>query len=141
MKESELDPDLVTVAVNLNVKHLTVVTVRQHEQIIETVFISDDGLDRQRYRHLRRIAKRRWLSGKPVTGEHSNQRLWRHVRRMNEDAARRCPAALRMCARGIPAAYCSLSACARSGAEGRANPAHEPQAGKSVAWRDQPVYS
>jgi putative transposase len=89
VKESKLDPELVTVAVDLNVKHLAVITVRQHEQIIETVFVTDAGLDQQRYRHLKRIAKKQWLSGKPIKGEHSNQRLWRHVRRMNEDAARK----------------------------------------------------
>jgi hypothetical protein len=57
VKESKLDPDLVTVAVDLNVKQLAVITVRQHEQIIETVFVSDTGLDQQRYRHLRRIPR------------------------------------------------------------------------------------
>lgn len=87
MRESKLDPDLVTVAVDLNVKNLAVITVRQHERIIETIFISDAGLDQQRFRHLRRIAKKQWLSGKPVKGEHSNQQLWRHVHRMNGDAA------------------------------------------------------
>jgi putative transposase len=100
VKESKLDPELVTVAVDLNVKHLAVITVRQHEQIIETVFVSDHGLDQQRYRHLKRIAKKQWLSGKPVKGEHSNQQLWRHVRRMNEDAARKVACTIaRVCAR------------------------------------------
>ncbi len=87
VKESKRDPDLVTVAVDLNVKNLAVITVRQHQQIIETVFVSDHGLDQQRYRHLKRIAKKQWQSGKPVAGEHSNQQLWRHVGRMNADAA------------------------------------------------------
>ena len=87
VKESKRDPDLVTVAVDLNVKNLAVITVRQHQQIMETVFVTDHGLDQQRYRHLRRIAKKQWQSGKPVAGEHSNQQLWRHVGRMNADAA------------------------------------------------------
>jgi transposase len=87
VKESKLDPDLVTVAVDLNVKNLAVITVRQHQQIMETIFVTDRGLDQQRYRHLKRIAKKQWLSGKPVAGEQSNQQLWRHVRRMNADAA------------------------------------------------------
>jgi transposase len=100
VKESKLDPDLVTVAVDLNVKHVAVITVRRHEQIIETVFVSDAGLDQQRYRHLKRIAKKQWLSGKPVKGEHSNQQLWRHVRRMNEDAARKVACSIaRVCTR------------------------------------------
>ncbi len=85
--ERKQDPDLVTVAIDLNVKNLAVITVRQHGQIIETVFVRDHGLDAHRYRHLKRIAKKQWLSGKPVKGEHSNQQLWRHIDRLNEDAA------------------------------------------------------
>ena len=76
VKESKLDPDLVTVAVDLNVRNLAVITVRQHGMILETVFVTDHGLDQHRYRHLRRIAKKQWLSGKPVKGEHSNRQLW-----------------------------------------------------------------
>lgn len=87
VKESKLDPDLVTVAVDLNVKQLAVITVRQHEHIVESVFVSDAGLDQRRYRHLRRISKKQWLSGKPIKGEHSSQHLWRHVRRMNRKQA------------------------------------------------------
>jgi transposase len=87
VRESKLDPDLVTVAVDLNVKHLAVLTVRQHGTIIETLFVTDHGLDQLRYRHLKRIAKKQWQSGKPVKSEHSAKQLWQHVRRMNEDAA------------------------------------------------------
>ena len=85
--ERKQDPDLVTVAVDLNVRNLAVITVRQHGRLIETVFVTDEGLDAHRYRHLRRIAQKQWRSGRPVKGEHSNQQLWRHVDRMNEDAA------------------------------------------------------
>jgi putative transposase len=85
--ESKQDPDLVTIGVDLNVKNLAVITVRQHGTSIETVFVRDHGLDRARYLHLKKISKKQYLSGKPVKGEHSNQQLWTHVRRMNEDAA------------------------------------------------------
>src|SRR5260221_377138 len=85
--ERKQDPDLVTVAVDLNVKNLAVITARQHGTIIKTVFVTDHGLDAHRYRHLKRIAKKQWLSGKPVKGEYSNQQLWRHVERQNADAA------------------------------------------------------
>jgi IS605 OrfB family transposase len=87
VKESKEDPHLVTVAVDLNVKKLAVITVRQDERIIESVFVRDHGLDQARFRHLKRIAKKQGQSGKPVKSEHSNQQLWGHVRRMNEDAA------------------------------------------------------
>jgi len=85
--ERKQDPDLITVAVDLNVKNLAVITVRQHGRIIETVFVTDHGLDAHRYRHLKRIAKKQWLSGRPVKGEHSNQQLWQHIDRQNSDAA------------------------------------------------------
>ncbi len=85
--ERKLEPHLVTVGVDLNVKNLAVVTVRRDEQILETVFIRDHGLDQARYRHLKKIAKKQWQTGKPIKGECSNQDLWRHVRRTNEDAA------------------------------------------------------
>ena len=87
VRERKLDPDLVTVAVDLNVKNLAVITVRQHGTIIETRFVTDHGLDQRRYRQLKRIAKKQWQSGKPVKGEHSSKQLWQHVRCMNEDAA------------------------------------------------------
>src|SRR5260221_2654132 len=79
--------DLVRVAVDLNVKNLAVITVRQHSRVVETVFVTDHGLDAHRYHHLKRIAKKQWQSDKPVKGEHSNQQLWRHIDRLNEDAA------------------------------------------------------
>ena len=85
--ERKRDPDLVTVAVDLNVKNLAVITVRHHGIILESRFLTDHGLDQQRYRHLRRVAKKQWQSGKAVKGEQSNQDLWRHIRHMNEAAA------------------------------------------------------
>jgi transposase len=85
--ERKQDPDLVTVAIDLNVKNLAVITVRQKAAIIETVFVTDHGLDAHRYRHLKRIARKQWQAGKPVKGEHSNQQLWRHIARLNDDAA------------------------------------------------------
>jgi putative transposase len=92
--ESKQDPDLVTVAIDLNVKHLAVITVRQHAVIKETRFMSDHGLDQHRYRHLKRVAKKQWQSGKPVKGEHSNQQLWAHVRRQNTDTAHKTARAI-----------------------------------------------
>jgi transposase len=85
--ERKQDPKLVTVAVDLNVRNLAVITVRRLGIIVETIFVTDHGLDAHRYRHLKRIARKQWQSGRPVTGEHSNRDLWRHVDRLNEDAA------------------------------------------------------
>ena len=85
--ESKHDPNLATVAVDLNVKQLAVITVRQHGTIIETVFASDQGLDQHRYRHMKKIAKKQWQAGKAVKGERSNQQIWSHVKRMNDTVA------------------------------------------------------
>ena len=100
VKESKQNPDLVTVAVDLNVKQLAVITVRQHGKIIETVFVRDNGLDQHRYRHLKHISKKQWLSGKPVKGERNCTQLWWHIRRMNRNAAHKTARAIaRVCAR------------------------------------------
>jgi len=92
--ESKRDPDLVTVAVDLNVKFLAVITVRQRSATIATRFVSDQGLDQHRYRHLKRVANKQWQSGKPVKGERSNQQLWAHIRRQNLDAAQKVARAI-----------------------------------------------
>jgi transposase len=100
VNESRQDPDLVTVAVDLNVKNLAVITVRRHGTIIETVFVTDRGLDQHRYRHLKRINKKQWLCGKPVKGERNSTQLWRHIRRMNADTAHKAARAIaRVCAK------------------------------------------
>ena len=112
---SKHDPDLVTVAVDLNVKWLAVITVRQRNRIIASRFVSDKGLDQARYRHLKRIAKKQWQSGKPVKGEHSNQQLWRHIRWMNEDAAHRVARVIAKYAPAIQVVCSCLSDSARSG--------------------------
>jgi hypothetical protein len=92
--ESKRDPDLVTVAVDLNVKQLAVITVRQHEIIKETRFVCDQGLDQHRYRHVKKIAKKQWQTGRAVKGERSNQQIWAHVRRQNRDAAHKTARAI-----------------------------------------------
>src|SRR6266516_607439 len=92
--ESKRDPDLVTVAVDLNVKQLAVITVRQHGQIKATRFVSDQGLDQHRFRQLKRVAKKQWQTGKPVKGERSNRQLWAHIRRQNLDTAHKTARAI-----------------------------------------------
>lgn len=100
VKESKSDPDVVTVAVDLNVKNLAAITVRQHHRIIETVFVRDNGLDQHRYRHAKRVNKKQWQSGTPIKGERSNVQIWQHVRCMNVDAAHKTARAIaRVCAK------------------------------------------
>jgi putative transposase len=100
VRESKQDPHLVTVAVDLNVKNLAVITVRQEGLIIETLFVKDKGLDQHRYRHLKRISKKQWLTGKPVKGERNCTQLWLHIRRMNRDVAHKTARTIaQVCAR------------------------------------------
>lgn len=87
VKDSKKDKGLFTVAVDLNVKNLAVVTVRQYGKIIYTEFIKDEGLDQHRYQHLKVISFKQYQSGKPVKGENSNQKLWIHIRKTNDDFA------------------------------------------------------
>jgi transposase len=102
VKDSKLDPDLVTVAVDLNVKNLAVITVRQHGEIIETVFVRDRGLDQHRYRHLKRISKKQWQSGRPVKGEHNSAHLWQHIRRTNQDVTHKVAQTIAKVCAGYP---------------------------------------
>src|SRR5258708_13587651 len=85
-KDRKADPHLLTVAGYLNVKNLPWATVRQDERIIETVFLTDHDLNQARYRHLKKIARKQWQTGKPIKGEHSNKQLCRHGCRKNDDA-------------------------------------------------------
>jgi len=87
VEEAKRDPGLVTVAVDLNVKNLAVITVRHHGLIVRALFVRDRGLDRHRYLHMKVVSKHQWQSGKPVKGERADARLWDHVRRTNRDFA------------------------------------------------------
>src|SRR5258708_1117884 len=64
--ERRQDPNLVTVAVDLNVKNLAVITVRQKATIIETGFVTDHGPEAHRNLQLNRMPKNQWPSGEPV---------------------------------------------------------------------------
>jgi len=94
VKESKENADLVTVGVDLNVKNLAVITVRQHGKIIGTLFVKDDGLDQHRYHHMKVISEHQWMSGQPVKGEHSDGDLWSHIQRTNDDFAHKVSRAI-----------------------------------------------
>ena len=102
VKESKQNKQLVTIAVDLNVKNLAVATVRQKEKVIATLFFKDKGLDQHRYRHLKKISKKQWQSGNAVKGEHSNIKLWKHIRRTNEDFAHKASKAIATLAMKYP---------------------------------------
>src|SRR5260370_14501185 len=62
VNESKADPHLVTVAVDLNVKNLAVITVRQDGKIIETIFVPHRALDHPPYRPLNPLPTQHVLS-------------------------------------------------------------------------------
>jgi len=91
---SDRKTDLVTVAVDLNVKNLVVITVRRQGKIIKTEFITDNGLDQHRYRHMRVVSRHQWQFEKPVKGERSDVDLWAHIQRTNDDFAHKVSRAI-----------------------------------------------
>ncbi|GHO60845.1 hypothetical protein [Ktedonobacter robiniae] len=119
--ESRQDPDLVTVAVDLNVKQLAVITVRQHEQILHTRFVFDQGLDQHRYQHLKRVAKKQRQSDKQskestaitTFGHISAAKTWTRPTRPHEPLSKSANSILVVCS--------SLSVCARSSPKEEAN--------------------
>ena len=136
--ESKRDPDLVTVAVDLNVKHLAVVTARAHGTIIETVFVSDQGLDQHRYRHMKKIAKKQWQAGKAVKGEASNRQIWSHVKRMNDSAAHQVAARIVAICEKYPGCVLLVSALAQDEAgKNEQVPPPQSQAGQPAQGENQ----
>src|SRR5260370_41010151 len=79
VRERKQNPHLVTVAVDLNVKNLAVISVRQDDRIIETTFVRDHGLDRHRYEHLKRIPKKPCQTGNPRNADPTNHHFWQHL--------------------------------------------------------------
>jgi len=77
----------VTLAADLGINHLAVITIKKGEQLLKTEFISGKQINDLRYSVLQQITKNQRLSGKPVKGEHSNKNLWAYVSNLNEDTA------------------------------------------------------
>lgn len=102
VKESKENPALFTVAVDLNVKNLAVVTVRQFGKIVYTEFVKDEGLDQHRYQHSKVVSFKQYQSGKPVKGERSNRKIWDHVKRTNEDFAHKVSRRITTICRNYP---------------------------------------
>jgi len=115
VKESKLDPDLVTVAVDLNVKNLAVITVRQQSMILETVFVTDHGLDQQRLSPSQAHREKAVAIGQAGPGRApAINRFGGMCGAKMRMLPTRWRGALLVCARDIPAVSCSLSDCARS---------------------------
>jgi hypothetical protein len=137
--ESKQDPDLVTVAVDLNVKYLAVITARQHGKIIQTRFVSDHGLDQARFHHLRQVGKKQWQSGKPVKGEHSNQHLWQHIRRQNSDTAHKTARAIVSVCENYPGCVLVFERLRDKTKGGQQIQTAQSQTSQSLERQNQPV--
>ncbi|MBM4402667.1 MAG: transposase [Candidatus Cloacimonetes bacterium] len=81
------NPNLTTLAVDLGLRHLAVVTVRQNGKIVFVKFFRGEKCSAHRFSHLQKVFKKQHQSGKPVIGERSNKAIWRHIRSTNTDVA------------------------------------------------------
>ena len=86
-EQKKENPNLTTLAVDLGLRHLAVVTVRQGGKIRKVKFFRGEKVEAHRLQHLIKVFKKQQKSGKPVRGERSNQQLWRHLRETNTDVA------------------------------------------------------
>ena len=83
-KQKEKNPNLTTLSVDMGLKHLTVITVRKNGKIVFVKFFRADSIETHRLRHLQKIFAKQKKSGKAVSGEKSNKRLWEHIKEMND---------------------------------------------------------
>lgn len=76
-----------TLAVDLGLNHLAVVTIMEGEKLIKTEFVSGAKINDSRYSALKKITKKQRQSGKLVKGEKSNKNLWKYISNLNNDTA------------------------------------------------------
>ena len=86
-EQKKANPSLTTLAVDLGLRHLAVVTVRQQGKMVFVKFFRGEEVEAHRLRHLIKVFKKQQHSGKPVRGERSNKQLWRHIRETNQAIA------------------------------------------------------
>jgi len=86
-EQKKENPNLTTLAVDLGLRHLAVVTVRQNGKIVFVKFFRGEEVEAHRLQHLQKVFRKQQNSGKPVRGEKSNKEIWRHIRDTNTDVA------------------------------------------------------
>jgi len=86
-EQKEENPNFTTLAVDLGLRHLAVVTVRKEGKIIFVKFFKGSEVEAHRLQHLIKVFRKQQRSGKAVSGERSNQALWRHIHSTNTDIA------------------------------------------------------
>jgi IS605 OrfB family transposase len=86
-EQKKENPNLTTLAVDLGLRHLAVVTVRKNGEIVKTSFFRGENVSAHRLQHLYKVFRKQKRSGKPIHGEKSNQELWRHIKATNTDVA------------------------------------------------------
>ncbi|UMZ74733.1 IS200/IS605 family accessory protein TnpB-related protein [Natranaerofaba carboxydovora] len=85
-------PELITMAIDLGISHLAVITIKQSYKLLKTEFISGKKVNCLRYQALQKITKKQRLSGKPVKSEKSNKKLWDYTSNLNKDTAHKVSA-------------------------------------------------
>jgi len=86
-KQIRENPNLTTLAVDLGLRHLAVVTVRQAGKIVFVKFFRGSFVEAHRLKHLQKVFRSQQASGKPIRGERSNKELWRHIKATNLSVA------------------------------------------------------
>jgi IS605 OrfB family transposase len=84
-RQKKENPFFPTLAVDLGLRHLAVVTVRKNGKIVFSKFFRGEKVEGHRLQHLCKVFRKQKKSGKPVRGERSNQNLWRHIKFTNTD--------------------------------------------------------
>jgi len=88
-EQKKENPNLTTLAVDLGLRHLAVVTVRKNGEIAFVKFFRGEEVEAHRLQHLQKVFRKQQQSGKPVRGERSNKGMWRHIKAANLDVAHR----------------------------------------------------
>jgi hypothetical protein len=119
VNESKQDPDLVTVAVDLNVKNLAVITVRRHGNIIETVFVTIEGSISTATGISSASTRNSGSAANPSRASATQRSSGAIFVACMQMPLTRRPAPLPVSVRSIPAVCCSLSDYAKSRLEGQ----------------------
>jgi IS605 OrfB family transposase len=86
-EQKKENPNLTTLAVDLGLRHLAVVTVRKGGKIVAVSFFRGEEVEAHKLQHLQKVFRKQQKSGKPVRGERSNKELWRHIKAANLSVA------------------------------------------------------
>jgi IS605 OrfB family transposase len=83
-EQKKENPNLTTLSIDMGLKHIAVITVRENGKIVNVLFFRAEKIEAHRLHHLQKIFNKQHKSGKGVKGQRSNKRLWEHIGEMND---------------------------------------------------------